>query len=464
MKPGYAFDPSILREYDVRGIVGQTLNPSDAEALGRAFGTIVRRKFESQSRVRVCVGYDGRLSSPTLCDALVAGLTASGADVTCIGIGPTPMLYFAVHHLEADGGIMITGSHNPPDYNGFKMMLGREAFFGERIQALGEIARQGAFASGAGEREDADVLDAYVARLSAQSSKIAPLKIAWDTGNGAAGEAVQRLVARLPGEHTVLNGTIDGTFPAHHPDPTVAENLEQLIEAVARDGCDLGVAFDGDGDRIGVVDEDGEVLWSDQILALLARDVLRERPGATIIADVKASQTFFDEIARLGGEPLMWITGHSVIKAKMAEIGAPLAGEMSGHIFFADRYYGYDDALYAAVRLLELISHEKRSLGRLRRDLPPAVNTPELRFDCPDARKFEVVKEVSARLADSGADVTDIDGVRVRTGDGWWLLRASNTQPVLVARCEAHDDGGLERLKSALVEQLEASGITPPQF
>ena len=460
MTGSHRFDPTVLREYDIRGVVGRTIGVGDAEAIGRAFATIAAR----DGGKTICVGYDGRVSSPELEAALIAGLNASGADVIRVGLGPTPMLYYSVHSLDADGGIMVTGSHNPPDNNGFKLMLGKSSFFGDRIQELGALAAEGAYREGSGTERDDAMLLRYVARLAKESAALTPLKVVWDAGNGAAGEAMALLTAKLPGEHILLNERIDGSFPAHHPNPTVPENLLQLIDAVRAGSCDLGIAFDGDGDRIGIVDGDREILWGDQILALLSRQVLGDRPGATIIADVKASQVLFDEVARLGGAPLMWKTGHSLIKAKMAETGAPLAGEMSGHIFFADRYYGYDDALYAAVRMLGVIANEGQSLAALRASLPQRVNTPELRFTCADDRKFDAIEEVRARLSAAGADVDAIDGVRVSTADGWWLLRASNTQPVLVARCEAQDEAGLARLKQALVAQLSESGIEPPDF
>ncbi|MFQ5775024.1 MAG: phosphoglucomutase/phosphomannomutase PgmG [Kiloniellaceae bacterium] len=453
---GHRFDPTILREYDVRGVVGRSLFGADAAALGRAFGTLVRR---AGGRT-VCVGFDGRLSSPELEAALVEGLSACGLTVLRVGRGPTPMLYFAGYALDADAGIMVTGSHNPPDHNGFKMTLGKASFFGADIQRLGEIAAAGDFEDGPGAVEERPVFDDYVARLlDGFESGGRVIKAAWDAGNGAAGEVMAALAARLPGEHVLLNETIDGTFPAHHPDPTVPENLEQLRQRVLAEGCDLGVAFDGDADRIGVVDARGRILWGDQLMLLFGRDILQRRPGATMIADVKASQVLFDELARAGGRPVMWKTGHSLIKAKMAESGAVLAGEMSGHIFFADRYYGYDDALYAAVRLFELLSRSERSLAQFRDSLPGVVNTPEIRLPCPEARKWAVIDEVRARLSAENADLIAIDGVRVRTADGWWLLRASNTQAVLVARCEASDEAGLERLVAALAGHLEASGI-----
>ncbi|GAC1341514.1 MAG: phosphomannomutase/phosphoglucomutase [Acetobacteraceae bacterium] len=458
----HQFDPTSLREYDIRGVVGRTLHPADAFAIGRAFGSVVAR---AGGRT-VAVGYDGRLSSPELAASLVDGLKASGMEVLRVGRGPTPMLYFAATTLETDGAVMVTGSHNPPDYNGFKMMLGRKAFFGAEIQHLGTIAASGDVVSeAAGSDRAVDVAEDYVTRLLQDwDGGDRQLTIVWDNANGAAGEVLQRLVQKLPGKHTVLNPEIDGRFPAHHPDPTIARNQEQLIAAVHEHGADLGIGFDGDADRIGAVDDQGGMLLGDQLMVVLARDVLRTHPGATIIADVKASQVLYDEIARAGGKPLMFKTGHSLIKAKMAEIKAPFAGEMSGHIFYADRWYGFDDALYVAVRLLGIVARMEGKLSAVRAALPQVVNTPELRFDCDDRRKFEVVEEVAARLRAKRADVNDIDGVRVLTPDGWWLLRASNTQAVLVARAEARDEAGLERLKAALVEQLTASGLPAPDF
>ncbi len=457
---GHRFEPTILREYDIRGIVGETLFEADAAAIGRSFAT--RLRAAGGSRVAVC--RDGRLSSPALEDALVDGLVTSGVDVVRIGLGPTPMLYYAVNTLGVDGGLMVTGSHNPSSYNGFKMMLGKKPFFGADIAALGTIAATGKFPTGTGTIEERSVQEDYVDRLLADFTGTRALSVAWDAGNGATGEVLKALTRRLPGTHLCLNDTIDGTFPAHHPDPTEPENLVQLQDAVVSGRCDLGIAFDGDGDRIGVVDGKGRILWGDQLMVVLAQEIIRAKPGAVIIADVKASQVLFDEIARMGGTPLMWRTGHSLIKSKMAETGAALAGEMSGHIFYADRYYGYDDALYAAVRLLGILARDETPLATLRDRLPSVINTPELRFPCPETRKVAVIEEVRRRLTDAGAEMSDIDGVRVRTADGWWLLRASNTQDVLVARAEAADEAGLDRLKALLAEQLRASGMTPPRF
>jgi phosphomannomutase len=456
--PGHRFDPTILREYDIRGVYGETLSAADAAAIGRSFAAVLHE----EGRRRAAVGRDGRLSSPELEAALV--LTAGGIDVVRIGLGPTPMLYYAVCTLGVDGGIMVTGSHNPPTHNGFKMMLGKRSFFGADIARLGRIAASGETPRGAGRVEDRSVLDAYVARVVADYAGGRPLHVAWDAGNGATGEALKRVTRLLPGKHICLNDTIDGTFPAHHPDPTEPKNLVQLQETVVREGCDLGIAFDGDGDRIGVVDGKGRILWGDQFMVILAGEIIAAAPGATIIADVKASQVLFDEIKRMGGTPLMWRTGHSLIKSKMAELNAPLAGEMSGHIFYNDHYFGYDDALYAAVRLLGILSRGDASLAALRDRLPAVVNTPELRFPCSDTRKFAVIEEVRDRLKRAGTEHSDIDGVRVRTAEGWWLLRASNTQDMLVARVEARDQAGLSRLSTLLCDELRRSGITPPPF
>ncbi len=463
MKFQHVFDPTSLREYDIRGIVGQTLGAADAFAIGRCFGSLVLQGGGKN----VVVGYDGRLSSPGLETALVDGLKASGLDVIRIGRGPTPMLYYATTRLRAAGGIMVTGSHNPPNYNGFKMMLGGKPFFGPQIRRIGEMAASGdVVAEAAGTALSIDIAADYAARVAGDyDGGERQLKVVWDNGNGAAGDVLQRLVEILPGHHTVLNAIVDGNFPAHHPDPTVPANLVQLIAAVAEKGADLGIAFDGDADRIGVVDDKGQILFGDQLLIVLSRDMLARHPGATIIADVKASQVLFDEIARAGGKPLMWKTGHSLIKAKMAETGSPLAGEMSGHIFFNDEHwYGFDDALYAAVRLLGIVARLNNRLSAVHDAMPKVINTPELRFNCDDRRKFGVIEEVAARLQQDGADVAAIDGVRVNTPDGWWLLRASNTQAVLVARCEASSEAGLDRLKTALVAQLEASGLPAPDF
>src|SRR5215204_1339699 len=456
----HRFDPTILREYDIRGVVGTTLFAADAYALGRVFA----QTLAAAGGRRVAVGYDGRLTSPELEAALVEGLAEGGIDVVRVGRGPTPMLYFAAATLGVDGGVMVTGSHNPPDHNGFKLVLGGKAFFGDAIQQLGEMALAlGPPAGPRGHTEQHSVFDDYVARIARDYTAERGLSVAWDCGNGATGEVVVALVPRLPGRHVLLNDTIDGTFPAHHPDPTIPENLVQLQQAVAAGRCDLGIGFDGDGDRIGVVDARGRIMWGDQLLLVLARDVLSRNPGAPILADVKSSQVLFDEIARAGGKPVMMETGHSLIKARLAETGAPLAGEMSGHIFFAERYYGFDDAIYVAVRLLDILARSGESLAEMLDQLPAVFNTPELRLDCEEARKFAIVEEVKERLHQRGAEFVDIDGVRVRTPDGWWLMRASNTQAVIVVRAEAGSEAGLARLKQALAAELAPSGLSLPE-
>ena len=457
----HKFHSTVLREYDIRGIIGETLGPDDARAIGRSFGSLLT---EAGGR-KVAVGYDGRVSSPMLEHALIEGLTASGCDVVRIGMGATPMLYYAEASREdVDGGIQITGSHNPANYNGFKMVFQGRPFFGADIQKLGEISANGEWVDGTGNVESHDILQEYVDRMLQGLNGIDPdllagLKVGWDAGNGAAGPALELLAARLPGEHHLLYTDVDGNFPNHHPDPTVEANLADLRTLVAEKKLDFGIAFDGDGDRIGAIDGEGRVIWGDQLLMIYAEDVLKDHQGATVIADVKASRALFDHVAKCGGQPLMWKTGHSLIKSKMKETSSPLAGEMSGHVFFADTYYGFDDALYAGVRLIAASARLGKSVTELRGSMPDMLNTPEMRFQVDESRKFAAIDEVSARLADSPADVNATDGVRVTTADGWWLLRASNTQDVLVARAESDTQDGLERLLAQIDEQLALSGL-----
>lgn len=457
----HRFHSTILREYDIRGIIGETLGAEDARAIGRGFGSMLA---EAGGK-KVAVGYDGRVSSPMLEHALIEGLTASGIDVARVGMGATPMLYYAEASAEdIDGGIQITGSHNPANYNGFKMVFQGRPFFGADIQELGRRAAAGEWIDGAGEVEERDVFDAYIDRMlealdGIDTAVLDRLKVGWDAGNGAAGPALERLAARLPGEHHLLYTDVDGDFPNHHPDPTVEENLEDLRALVVEKSLDFGVAFDGDGDRIGAIDGEGRVIWGDQLLMVYAEDLLARRKGVTIIADVKASRALFDHVAAHGGKPLMWKTGHSLIKSKMKETGSPLAGEMSGHVFFADEYYGYDDALYAGVRLIAAAARIGKSVTELRSAMPPMVNTPEMRFQVDESRKFAAIEEIAARIAASDAVADTTDGVRVTTDDGWWLLRASNTQDVLVARAESESQEGLDRLVAQIDEQLAASGL-----
>jgi phosphomannomutase len=461
----HQFHPTVLREYDIRGIIGETLGPDDARAIGRGFGTLLRRDLGDGQVPLVAVGFDGRVSSPMLEHALVEGLTASGCNVRQIGLGPTPMLYYAEASAEeVHGGIQITGSHNPANYNGFKMVFRGRPFFGGDIQRLGAMAAEGDWLDGCGGVERVEILEQYVERLLAALAGVEPaalsgLRIGWDAGNGAAGPALERLSQRLPGEHHLLFTRVDGNFPNHHPDPTVEANLADLRSLVAAKNLDFGVAFDGDGDRIGAIDGAGRVIWGDQLLMIYAEDLLGRLPNATIIADVKASRALFDHVAALGGQPLMWKTGHSLIKSKMKEVSSPLAGEMSGHVFFADDYYGFDDALYAGLRLIAASARLGKSVTQLRGAMPPTLNTPELRFQVDEARKFAAIAEVAARVAASDMEADTTDGVRVTTADGWWLLRASNTQDVLVARAESDTAEGLDRLLAQIDEQLALSGL-----
>lgn len=474
---GYRFHPSILREYDIRGVVGETLFEADARALGLCFGTVVRRAGGR----RVAVGYDGRLSSPMLEAALVDGLTATGVDVLRIGLGPSPMLYFAEASAPGlQGGIHVTGSHNPRDHNGFKIVLGGSPFFGPDIQRLGAMAADADWLGGegpgtgrsglqgneaVGRAEARDILPLYVERLlqglaGLDRDDLARLRIGWDAGNGAAGPALELLTSRLPGEHHLLYSDVDGRFPNHHPDPTIAANLADLQALVAAKNLDFGVAFDGDADRIGVVDGLGRVLDADHLLAIYARDVLARHPGATVIADVKASRMVYDTVRALGGVPEMAPSGHSHIKSRMKETGALLGGETSGHMFFADDWYGFDDALYAALRLIAAAGRLGSTVTQLRDSMPSMHNTPELRFAVPEARKFAAVEEVRTRLAGGDARVNALDGVRVDTADGWWLLRASNTQAALTARAESDTGAGLARLLAEIDRQLALSGLS----
>lgn len=454
----YNFDPEILREYDIRGQIGKNLSAHDAYAVGCAYGTYVKRKTGGS---RICLGFDGRASSPALQEAMVAGLIAVGITVERIGVGPTPMLYFAVKDRKSDAGLMITGSHNPADYNGFKMTLLNGPVYGEAVQEIGRIAREGDYDLGAGSVSDFDIQDQYVDRLM-RDTLLKPgkdMRIAWDNGNGAAGEILRRLCAKLPGEHIMLYDEIDGTFPNHHPDPTVDKNLEDLIKLVREKKCDLGIAFDGDADRVGAVDEQGNILRCDTLITIYARDVLKRHPGAPIIGDVKCSQVMYDEIKKMGGNPIMWKTGHSLIKAKMYAENAPLAGELSGHIFFGDGWYGFDDGLYCGIRLIDAVIASNGPASALVSSLPQTCNTPEIRFEVEEKDKFDlvtsVVNSVKAIAAkDPSVSVNDIDGARVNTPDGWWLLRASNTQNVLVTRCEAQSVEALERLKAMVKDEV----------
>ena len=452
---GHTFDTTLLRKYDIRGVFGDTLSLDDAVALGRTYGSII---IENGGKF-VCLGRDGRLSSPDIMVALASGFMSTGISVVDIGLSATPMLYYASRMLDAPGAIMITGSHNPPNYNGFKLVLANRPFWADQIQQLGERSASGDWVDGQGEKLELDILNAYVSRICSDYRSKRELKVVWDVGNSSVGPAVVEMVRRLPGQHVVLNEMVDGTFPAHHPDPTVPENLTDLINSVTGMGYDLGIAFDGDGDRIGAVDGKGRIAWGDQLLAIYAKELLSRRPGVEVIADVKASQVLFDEIERLGGVPVMCAPGHSVIKTLMAESGAPLAGEMSGHVFFADGYYGYDDALYAAIRLLDIIAASDLSLSTMLSNLQQMVNTPEVRIEVTEERKFSIVEEVLFHAKADDLSINEVDGLRVNTADGWWLIRASNTEAALVVRCESENETGLRRLKKMVSGYLLRAGV-----
>ncbi len=443
--------PTIFREYDIRGVADVELPDDGVKQLGRALGTYLQR----HSGRRITLGRDTRLSSPRLRDALLAGLVASGCEVTDIGVVPTPVLYYSVFHLKTDGGVMITGSHNPPEFNGFKTVCGASTIHGEAIQEVLRLIQTDDFAAGLGSATEFDAITPYAREIALQFQFPRRIRVVADAGNGVAGPAMHRILEQLNVDAVEMFFDMDGRFPHHHPDPTVPANLEALIARVRETHADLGLAFDGDADRLGAVDDQGAVIYGDQLMIVYAREILTRKPGATFIGEVKCSQLMYDDIRAHGGNPIMWKTGHSLIKAKMKETGAALAGEMSGHMFFADRYYGFDDALYAACRLMEIVAAAGRPLSALLGDLPRTVATPEIRFDCPDELKFEVVRR-AAEVLRARHETVDVDGVRVLFPNGWGLVRASNTQPVLVMRFEATTPELLRRYREeveAVVEQ-----------
>lgn len=451
---GSEMDQNIFREYDIRGIVGTQLTPETVGALGSALGIFYR---EHGAR-RIAIGYDARESSPAFCELLVKGLSELGCNVVEIGMVPTPVLYHTVFTREVDGGVMITGSHNPPDHNGFKICLGKDALFGSQIQEIRRIASAPETPAAASERGDVvriEVLDDYCRDVASRiSSGTRRIKAVIDAGNGMAGVTAVPVYRELGIDLVALFAEPDPTFPNHHPDPTVEGNLTDLIAAVKDHGADLGIAFDGDGDRIGVIDEKGRIIWGDELMVLFSRALLKERPGATVIGEVKCSQTLFDDIAAHGGKPLMWKAGHSLIKAKMKETGAALAGEMSGHIFFADRWYGFDDATYAGARLLEILSKTGLPLSALLADLQRTFSTPEIRVDCPDEAKFDVVQRVSDHFSRSHSVIT-VDGARIQFDNGWGLVRASNTQAILVLRFEAGSPEALDEIRKTVETKVQ---------
>ncbi len=448
------FNPSVLKEYDIRGIVDQTLFEKDAYWIGRCFGHLTRESGGSA----VAVGEDVRVSSPKLSSALIKGLCETGLDVYSLGVVPTPMLYFAEYILPVQSAVMVTGSHNPPAHNGFKMSLQRKPFFGNDIQSLSDLLSK-KLCEGKGNVYETDLMSQYIERIFQGLNFARELTIAWDPCHGATVDVLKNLIQKLPGEHILLNSTMDGTFPSHPPDPSDPKNLVQLQEAVIANKCDLGIAFDGDGDRLAAIDGQGNILWGDQLLLLFACDLIQRNPRASIIADVKTSQGFFDKIKSLGGNSLMWKTGHSHIKAKMAESGALLAGEVSGHFFFKENYYGFDDGIYAALRLIHYLCHSSKSLAEIYEDFPLLYSTPELRISCLSDRKFEVPNNIKSRLLSQGYSFNDIDGIRVQLDEGWWLLRASNTQDVLVARCESYTKQGLENVSQHFKKEMKHENI-----
>lgn len=448
----------IFRQYDVRGVVDADLTVEAAYAIGGAYAALMRERGVTGE---VAIGRDNRPSGGKLRDALVSGLTSAGVSVVDIGVVPTPVLYWSLHHLDVIGGIQITGSHNPPEYNGFKLCFGTESLHGHDLQHLRALIESGAAPRGQGQVRHEALVDGYVADVVTRTGKLArDMKVVYDCGNGAGALVAPQLMRALGLDAVGLFTESDGTFPNHHPDPTVAENLQDLIAAVKREGAEMGIAFDGDADRIGLVDDEGRIIWGDHILILYARDVLaRTGLGQPIIFDVKCSQALTDEITRAGGRPVMWKTGHSLIKDKMKAEGAPLAGEMSGHMFFSEGFYGHDDALYGAARLLRIVAASGRTVRELLADVPPFVTTPEIRVECGDDRKFDLVEKAVAHFR-ARHDVIDVDGVRVLFGDGWGLIRASNTQPILVTRYEARSAERLAVIRNEMESWIRAQGVS----
>lgn len=444
-------NPTIFREYDIRGVVGEDITAEDACLIGKAVGTYLKEK----GKTRVAVGKDCRTTSDLFAEQVIQGLLATGCDVTELGHCATPLLYFSLHHLALDGGVMVTASHNPPEYNGFKLCCGTDSIHGREILALRDLIAAGTFAHGAGKREAVDIVTPYLDRLSAGIAISRPLKLGIDAGNGSAGPIALPLLSRFDLAVSPLYCEPDGTFPNHEADPTVLANMADLVALVKAEKLDLGIGYDGDGDRIGVVDETGAIIYGDQLMVLFAREILSRKPGATFISEVKCSQVMYDDITAHGGNAVMWKTGHSLIKQKMKETKAELAGEMSGHIFFADRYFGYDDALYATLRLLELVADAGKPLSSLLADLPKTFTTPEIRVDCPDTVKFAIAGKIKERFAATHT-VIDVDGARVLFDDGWGLVRASNTQPALVLRFEALSQASLSAIRAEIEGALEA--------
>ena len=444
--------PYIFREYDIRGKVGVDFTEDVVFAIGKAYGTSIRRLGGR----RVVCGRDGRLSSPSLQQALMDGIRSTGVSVVDIGVTPTPVMYFSLFRLEnVDGGIQVTGSHNPPEFNGLKICVGKETIYGEKIKDLYHLIEKGDFEEGEGALEEANILDDYINYLTENIKISRTLRVALDAGHGVCSLTAPKVFESLGCQVYPLFCEVDGTFPVHFPDPVVPENLKYLKETVLKEGCDVGFGYDGDGDRLGVIDEKGNIIWGDELLIIFAKDLLKRVKGAKIIAEVKCSRVLFQKVKELGGQPIMWKTGHSLIKKKMKEEEALLAGEMSGHIFFADRWFGFDDGVYASLRLAEILSQADKPLSQYLSDLPVRYSTPEIRTDCPDEVKFQIVSDLIKVFKEKGFEVIDIDGARIEFPEGWALVRASNTQPVLVLRFEADSPEFLEKLKEMVFSELE---------
>ena len=451
------FDPEVLREYDIRGIVDKNITENTAYTIGRVFGYIVFEKLKSNN---ISLGYDGRLTSPKLYKALSNGLKDAGANVKSIGMCPTPMLYFADYYLKTDAALMITGSHNPSEYNGFKMVMNKHSFFSANIQKFKTILKTIKLEKKEGSIEHIDIIDAYVERVLKNISIKNKLKISWDIGNGAMGVIINKLISKLKNtENILLNQDVDGNFPNHHPDPTVPKNMEQLIESVKKNKCDIGLAFDGDGDRLGVVDNSGKIIWADQYMLILCSEIANLYQSPKVIMDVKCSKVFFDEAKKLGCDPLMERTGHSPIKEKMKEIKSPLSGEMSGHVCYGDDFYGYDDAMYVGLRLLRILGNKNKNLNDIINNYPKTFSTPETRFDVDEIKKFKIIDEIKERLLSFEGNIIDIDGIRVETEEGWFLMRASNTQNQLTCRVESTSKNGLKKLIDIVENQLQLSNV-----
>jgi len=457
----HLFNKTILREYDIRGTVGKDLHLKDSLYLGKSFATFIKQlKLKN-----VVVGYDGRTTSLELENHLVKGLMSKGIKIYRVGLVPTPLLYYSMYKLNLDSGIMVTGSHNPPNYNGFKMLLKNKSIVGKDILKIAKISLKGKFCKDSKGRKIKKFMSKNYLNFLLKLIKIPKnIKVAWDPGNGSAGKIIYDLTKKINGKHFLINEKIDGNFPSHHPDPTIPKNLKQLIKLVKTKKCDVGFAFDGDGDRLGVVDNKGNIVWADKVVAFLARDVIKNKPKAKIILDIKTSQIVLDEIKKLKGIPILWKTGHSLIKKKMKEIKSVFAGEMSGHIFFGDSYYGFDDAIYASIRFLNLYTTLNRPLSVIFKELPTSYTTPELRFPILEAEKFLIIKKLKAQLKKEKKKFIAIDGVRYTTKDGWWLVRASNTQSIIVARCESFNKNNLRKIKKSLKENLKKCNFRITKF